>query len=212
MRSRRSHRISTQGPAAATQRRRKGPSTCWKRSLRFEASLARPRPMPVRAVATGTAYYKRQGRTGRGSRKACSDRTTSTRTTAPEPHPPPNRSEPAGRRERERPGGSVVADGDEGRIQTDPGRRVPPRCRRDLRPVRRRFALSICLSTVGFGGRGVRGVTGRSSCYLEAGQGIEEALPRFFFQKKKYYDLRFTSLIELETRLWLLMISVARVG
>ena len=88
MRSRRSHRISTRGPPAATQRRRKGPSTCWKRkrkrSLRFEASPARFRPRPVRAVvATGTAYYKRQGRTGHGNRKACSDRTTTTRTRAP---------------------------------------------------------------------------------------------------------------------------------
>jgi hypothetical protein len=57
----------------------------------------------------------------------------------------------------------------------------------------------------------VRGVTGRSSCYLEAGQGIEEPLPRLF-SEKKYYDLRFVSLIELDTALWLLMISVARLG
>ena len=34
----------------------------------------------------------------------------------------------------------------------------------------------------------------------------------FFFVIEKYYDLRFASLIELETALWLLMISVARVG
>jgi hypothetical protein len=59
--------------------------------------------------------------------------------------PPPNRSEPRGRRDRRTPAR------DEGRIQTGPGRPISLRCHQDLRLVHHRFVLSFCLLAVGFG-------------------------------------------------------------
>jgi hypothetical protein len=114
-----------------------------KRSLRCE-----PNP-----AASGPSTTTTNGPTPRPNRQADKRHhralkqpdTTQPTTRPPAHHHPHEKSEPRERKDRR------VPAGDEGRIQTGPGRPVSPRCVRDLRPVHRRLALSICLLTVGFG-------------------------------------------------------------
>jgi len=112
----------------------------------------RTKPGRVRPVAT-VYYYKRQGQTGTATA------------------PPPHQQRQAAKRQHHRAQAGKrtthhhptaasrgrgalrpdVTGGDEGRIQTGPGRPVSPLCLHDLRPVHYRFALLICLLAVGFG-------------------------------------------------------------
>lgn len=101
MRSRRSHGNHHRAPHTAAQRRRKRPSTCWKRSLRFDCQPDRVRS---EAVATGTPHARLQTprpQTGTGG-------TAATEPPAPPPRaraPPPTAAPTASRGGR---GGSVA--------------------------------------------------------------------------------------------------------
>lgn len=140
------HRSQRFGTMAHQQRRNaaeKNHPPAAKRSLRCE-----PNP-----AASGPSTTTTNGPTPRPNRQADKRHhralkqpdTTQPTTRPPAHHHPHEKSEPRERKDRR------VPAGDEGRIQTGPGRPVSPRCVRDLRPVHRRLALSICLLTVGFG-------------------------------------------------------------
>jgi hypothetical protein len=153
----RSLRISTVAHQQRHNAAEKDHSPAAMRSLRCEPAASDPSP---RATTTTTKAKAKQARQV-GNHRTTSARPPSASTTAPRPSrqaplthqatTPPLRAEGEGG------AGRRAQVGDEGRIQTGLGRPVSPRCVRDLCPVHRRFALSICF------GRWIRGCCGRGS-------------------------------------------------
>jgi hypothetical protein len=125
----------------------------------FDANQTRPRPTRRHGLLLQTPRPNRHGnRTTTAPAAPGRQAPAPPRPSRQAHHPPP----PPGHHPTAASRGSGalrpdVTGGDEGRIQTGPGRPVPPRCLRDLRPVHRRFALSICLLPVGFGAVAVEG-------------------------------------------------------